>query len=416
MQLVPTQVKKEAWAVIEKQIVKLDVDIQEHLRTAAQGDFIILCTAFPGAGQAYGGEFIRSRYSGYLAQDFKGSVVQLSSCNTPSSLEAFDDTENAIIRMPDAHLNTLCAILASGSAKILAHSPPPNVQKALQKKVSLERLIYWFHGFEARDYRRLYFNYTTAELATLKQRLYEITQWRIEANKICFAAPAIKKVFVSNYLKNIAERDNGAQIENGHIIPNYIDSNVFEYHEKSAKQMKRFLLIRAFSRRNYGNDIAIEAIKIASQWEGFEDLHFTIRGFGPDFAPLTESLKEFSNVVLEEQYSTPQDMAEQHREHGIFLCPSRFDTQGVTMGEAMASGLVCITNPVTGIPEYIDESCGLLAAPDDPMAYAKAIWHAKDHPDAMLKLSKAAAARSRAQCGMDQTVGREIALLGPSHP
>ncbi|MDB9707782.1 glycosyltransferase family 4 protein [Planktotalea frisia] len=411
---VPTQVKKEALAALEQRIVKLDAAVTDVLQKAAQGDFVILCNGFPGAGQNYGGEFIRSRYGGYLEQGLKGSVIHLSNRIKTNTVDPFEGTETAIIRISDGHLNTLAGILAAGQANVLVHSPPPNVQKVLQKKIALERLIYWFHGFEVRDYRRLYFNYTTSELAVLKQRLNEITQWRIEANKISFAEPAIKKVFVSNYLKEIAARDNGAQIENGHIIPNFIDGDVFAYHEKTANQMKRFLLIRAFERRNYGNDIAIEAIKIASKWDGFEDLHFTIRGFGAEFAELTEGLQGFSNVVIQEQYSSPEEMAELHKEHGVFLCPSRFDTQGVTMGEAMASGLVCITNPVTGIPEYIDESCGLLAPADDPMAYARAIWHAKENLHAMLDLSKAAAQRARAQCGRDQTVGAEIKLVQSS--
>ena len=408
--VLPAQAKKEAFAALEQSIVRLDATVKEGLQKAAQGDFIIICNSFPGTDQNYGGEFIRSRYSGYLDQGFKGSVVHLSNRITTSVMEPFEGTEDAIIRISDAHLSTLAPILAAGQAKVLIHSPPPNVQKALQKKIAPDRLTYWFHGFEVRDYRRLYFNYSTSELAVQKQRLNEITQWRIDANKISFADPAIKKVFVSNYLKDIAERDNGAQVKNGHIIPNFIDGTVFEYQAKTEEQMTKFLFIRAFSRRNYGNDIAIEAIKIASKWDGFEDLHFTIRGFGTEFAELTEDLKDFSNVVLEEQYSMPEEMAALHKQHGIFLCPSRFDTQGVTMGEAMASGLVCITNSVAGIPEYIDESCGLLASADDPMAYAKAIWHAKENPAAMLELSKAAADRARTQCGRDHTVSREIEL------
>ena len=412
--VIPTQAKKEVLAAVEQRIVKLESHVRDELQAAAQGDFIIICNAFPGTDQKYGGEFIRPRYKGYLRKGLKGRVVHLSNRIDAGSLETFESTENAIIRISDGHVNTLASILASGDAKILSHSPPPNIQKALQKKIAPERLIYWFHGFEVRDYRRLYFNYTTSELATLKPRLNEITQWRTEANKISFAEPALKKVFVSNYLKDIAERDNNTQIENGQIIPNFIDGDVFGYREKSADQMKRFLLIRAFERRNYGNDIAIEAIKIASKWDGFEDLHFTIRGFGAEFATLTADLKGLSNVVLEEQYSTLKEMATLHKDHGVFLCPSRFDTQGVTMGEAMASGLVCITNPVTGIPEYIDESCGVLAAPDDPMAYAKAIWHAKENPQLMLELSKAASERVRVQCGQEQTVDREIALFMPS--
>ena len=67
------------------------------------------------------------------------------------------------------------------------------------------------------------------------------------------------------------------------------------------------------------------------------------------------------------------EIAAMHKEYGIFLTPTRMDAQGVSRDEAMASGLVPVTNAVTAIPEFVDESCGVLAPDNDYVIMAKGI-------------------------------------------
>ena len=43
------------------------------------------------------------------------------------------------------------------------------------------------------------------------------------------------------------------------------------------------------------------------------------------------------------------------------LIPTRQDAQGVSMCEAMMSGLVPVTSNNTAIPEYVNDDCGYLA-------------------------------------------------------
>ena len=50
-----------------------------------------------------------------------------------------------------------------------------------------------------------------------------------------------------------------------------------------------------------------------------------------------------------------------HKKNGIFMVPTRLDSQGVSRDEAMSSGLVPITNNVAAIPEFVDDTCGMLA-------------------------------------------------------
>lgn len=78
------------------------------------------------------------------------------------------------------------------------------------------------------------------------------------------------------------------------------------------------------------------------------------------------------------------------------------------MGEAMSSGLVCVTNPVAGIPEFFDESCGYLAKPECVRSFADAISRAISDGEIFSKKSRAAGARVRKQCGFAQTIEREL--------
>ena len=84
-------------------------------------------------------------------------------------------------------------------------------------------------------------------------------------------------------------------------------------------------------------------------------------GDGPLFEQTLEPLRGFDNITIKKGFITQQKIAELYKQYGVFLCPSRSDTQGVSRDEAMASGLVPVTNGVAAIPEFVDDSCGILA-------------------------------------------------------
>lgn len=84
-------------------------------------------------------------------------------------------------------------------------------------------------------------------------------------------------------------------------------------------------------------------------------------------------LRQYANVRIDKGYLKQSEIAELHKDYGVFLCPSRMDTQGVSRDEAMASGLVPITNRVGAIPEFVDDECGFLAAPESFIELSDAI-------------------------------------------
>ena len=87
------------------------------------------------------------------------------------------------------------------------------------------------------------------------------------------------------------------------------------------------------------------------------------------------------------------------------------DTQGVSRGEAMSSGLVPIASNCTAIPEFVDEKCGILIPPESYVELADAIEKLYNDPDLFMKLSEGAAKRVRSQCSKEHTIDKELKLI-----
>jgi len=382
-----------------------DLDWREVLRHGA-GDFVVLTPAYPWHHR-HGGEFIRNRVEGYRAAGLRGVVVDYSS-GPGSAPRVIDD--GRIVSFPIDRTAELITELAPLDVPVLAHSPSPALSGELLRLPG-ERVTVWYHGYEVRDYRRLHCNFTPEELMLRGRQLDGLNRTRFEAAAPLFADPDIGVVFVSNFQRRISEYDVGVVARNHHVIPNHIDTDLFRARLRREEEATDLLLLRSFAQRNYGNDIAIAALDILSRRAGFGELRITVRGFGANFASEVAPLRGLGNVDIQEAYSGPAEMAALHYDHGVFLCPTRFDSQGVVLGEAMASGMVTVTNAVAAIPEFTDARSSLLARPDDPLAFAEAIWHLVEHPELMPVLSANAPARVEEQCGISATIEREIELI-----
>lgn len=96
-------------------------------------------------------------------------------------------------------------------------------------------------------------------------------------------------------------------------------------------------------------------------------------GDGPLFDETLAPLRQYPNVRIQRGYLSQAQIAKLHKEFGIFLCPSRMDTQGVSRDEAMASGLVPVTSAVGAIAEFVDSGCGYLCEPESFTGLSDAI-------------------------------------------
>ncbi|MEH7320983.1 glycosyltransferase family 4 protein, partial [Priestia megaterium] len=219
----------------------------------------------------------------------------------------------------------------------------------------------------------------------------------------------LKFIFVSKWFKeSVAESDTNTIVNNFSIIHNVIDNHLFQYVEKDREQRKKVLSIRPYASHKYANDLSVKAILELSRKDYFEELEFSIYGHGPLFNKILEPIRHFKNVSIHNHFLSQEEVAALHKQHGIFLCPTRLDSQGVSMCEAMSSGLVPITNGVSAIPEFVNEQCGYLAGKEDYQGLADAISFLYFHPEEFQKKSLNSSQKIQKQCGVEQILKKEI--------
>lgn len=374
-------------------------------RRPSKRTLAVVVPAYRTAKDGYGGQPIERRLRYYKAAGFDVTVVVAS-----TSADGPGDHDG--IRIVHSRPGDLAsAIHDVNPSQICLHHPLPDQWAAAKQFIDQVPVHVWIHGFEARDWRELEFNYTAREISEQASKLDAITFERRETIRDVFVTRSAEKIFVSDFMKTIAEDFAGIPAENSRVIHNVIDTKTFAYGPKSAEDRLRILSVRNFARRNYGTDLIRDAIELLKDEPFFDELTFSVFGDGQHFAEDTATLKDLGNVTVTRQFLDVGGMASAFKGHGVILIPTRWDSQGMTMGEAMSSGLVPVTNGVAAIPEFADESCAILAGPEDARGLADGIARLYREPDLYLALSAAAARRVRAQCGPENTVQLELDLL-----
>lgn len=378
---------------------------------ALRSPYLVLTKQYPSHDDLYRYGFLHTRVWNYKKHGLLVDVFRLSPQPSATSYHAYDGVE-----VVTGGKEQLESTLRSGQVKhVLVHLLDPRMWDILQNYLDKIKVTIWVHG---------------AEIATWQRRLYNFEQEgaeEIERQKILSAQrmamwhaiidnphPNVHLVFVSKSLQNEAITDLALQEfprDITSVIHNFIDGDLFTYSQKTPEQRLRILMHRPFSSNKYATDLSVKAILELSKRPFFQELSFHIVGSGPLFEEITEPLRAFDNVYLEKRFLPLEEMISLYHQFGVFLIPTRHDAQGVSRDEAMATGLVPITTNVAAIPEFVDESCGLLVPPEDPTALADAVEILYHDPDLFLRLSKAAAERVRRQCGFEQTIEEDMKLI-----
>ena len=367
---------------------------------------LVITTQYPREDAAYRNMFVHRRTKLYEKLGVGADVF--SFCPR----DYITEYEFEGVRVYEGDWDTLGSLLkATDYDMALIHFVEPGVMEALDAcSREIQRCI-WLHGAGAERWRRRSFEYTPQEIENRQNELDAADEELMEFNRAVYSDQRNHMVVVSNYLAALAAEDAGCEIANLHVIHNVIDGDLFAYQEKDPDTRKKVLSIRPYVGRKYANDLTVETILALSKESWFDEMTFTLFGDGAGFDELTEPLRSYSNVTLHKRFLTQPEIAEQHKLHGVMLIPTRHDTQGVAMGEAMASGLVPITNAVWAIPEFVDKDCAMLAPDEDVAALAEGIVSLYHDVGRFQELSVNAAERVRTQCGIEETIRKEIELF-----
>lgn len=375
-----------------------------------RGEHLLLTDHYPSHDDLYRNAFVHRRVVSYQDLGIDIDVFRLRS-NAKLSFHEFDGVD--CITGSERALRHM--LEGDRYRSILVHFLSEEMWQTIEPFADHVPVNVWVHGSEIQPWHRRAFNFhTEREVESAKeQSRHRVAFWR----RLLENRPqGLKLIFVSQYFADEVKEDLNLDLspDSYKVIHNPIDTDLFTYAPKPVDQRLRILSIRPFASHKYANDLTVKAIMALTKESWFQELDIRIIGEGRLFDDTLEPLRTLPNVFLEERFLHQKEIADLHRDYGVFLCPTRMDAQGVSRDEAMSSGLVPITNAVAAIPEFVDETCGILAPPEDHLAMAAGIARIVEDPALFQAMSAAAAERVRSQSSHAMITAQEVAIFHTS--
>ena len=369
---------------------------------------LLVCNGYPESGRLYRNGFLHRRVLAYRAAGLQVDVVVVAPGESPRAYEY----EGVLVQVctPGVLGET---VARSAHTAIAVHFLDEAVWSALSRAPAERRIVVWIHGAEIQSPGRRRFNYRD-EVAL--QAAVESTRQRDAFWRALFQdrREGLRFVFVSRTFAEEVWTDLGVRCADGRwcVIHNPIDTGLFQGPPKDPAQRLKVLSVRPHDAPIYANDLVGQAIELMSADEDFASLSFELVGDGALWEENFGGLDRHANVSLRREFLRQGEVAGLHRNHGVFLVPTRGDTQGVSRDEAMSSGLVPVTCRVGSVAEFVDDDSGILCPPEDPRALADAVLSLAKDPVLFSRLSGGASARVRRQSGVDVVLPQELRMLG----
>ena len=369
---------------------------------------LVLANEYPRVGKEYGNGFVHQRVKQYLQAGVAVDVV-CAGYSVDQDLYEYDG-----VRVLTGHGEEISEILRRQTyTSVSAHFLNARIWNGIEPFLSELDFHVFLHGYECSRWIRRVGNYRNGlDLERAIERSINLQTFWHEVLHHPHAPSSY--IFVSDWWRRAVLDDMRLTFPANrvHVIHNYINSDLFRYEPKEDAQRFNLLWIRSAANRNYANDIAIKVLEHLSKSQYWNRCKVTIIGDGRYFPEFESRLSQFKNVHIQQRYVSQREIADLHKTHGIFLVPTRLDSQGVSRDESMSSGLVAATNSVAAVPEFIDKDSGVLAGPEDAKGLAAGIIKLWDDPAEFQRLSRSAARRGRQQSGYVSTVEREMQVLG----
>ncbi len=369
---------------------------------------LVLSKQYPAYNDLYKYGFLHSRIRAYYKEGVLVDILRLT--DDPSSYREFENIDVA-----NGDLDLLDTTLATGKIKhVLVHLIDERMWSVLSRYIDRIKVTVWIHGAEIQVWQRRSFEFERmTKEEVIRQKKLSDKRKKFWHNLLSSPPKNLHLVFVSQTFANEVMTDLDINIPQDiySVIHNYVDTNMFPYIEKPANFRNKVLSIRSFASRKYGNDLSVKAIQALSKRPCFNDMTFHIVGDGELFDDTVNPLRIYKNVKIEKGFLSHNQISNLQNNYGIFLNPTRWDSQGVSRDEAMSSGLVPVTSRVAAVPEFVDDMSGRLVDAEDYYGLANALEELSENPELFSTLSKSASERTRIQCNYDQTIKKELTLF-----
>jgi glycosyltransferase involved in cell wall biosynthesis len=170
-------------------------------------------------------------------------------------------------------------------------------------------------------------------------------------------------------------KDSGIRARRSEVTYNPVNTALFRLARPRAQREPRILFAGRLEEYKGGLRTARAFASIADR---LPDWKLTVAGVGPEFQSIralaTDNPALRGRIQLVGTFTRPQ-LAELLRESDFFVYPSRHETFGLVLAEAMSAGLPVVAPNRTAPPEFVDERSGVLVEPDDIRSIGAAIQH-----------------------------------------
>lgn len=371
---------------------------------------LTVVTGYPTEKDRTGNVFVHSRVKGYLDAGYNAQVYLLKKSAAVQSYCFEDVTVNAggikeLLQFEANHkIDAICIHFLSLPLlrylkKSCLHVPVMIVVHGNEALLWNERIfpyvIQSFNGFLR------FVKYIIVNTITISKIRHFMKKNNLNLTIVC-----VSEWMRTVTIKNWKLQELSIPIE---VVPNVINCEQFKYIEKDPAQRFYILVLRSFSHGKYAPDMVCDFLKQLSSIQEFSRYVVTIVGSGKLFNRYVDQFRVYPNVSIKKGFLNHEEVAKLHQNSGIFLCPTRQDAQGVSMCEAMSSGLIPIVNTSTAIPEFLPDDLCLRADTVNDMFnnYMKI----SASPQLFTQLSAKSAAFINEKCCFNQTIKREIELL-----
>ena len=240
-------------------------------------------------------------------------------------------------------------------------------------------------------------NFTCQNGAGLKSKLID------QLEKFSFRQ-ATAVVVTTAAMRQTVSRQYGIDPVKIHIIPNYVDTEIFRPMPEIARERGKICYVgRLTPLKNL--DLLIQAVAAVP------GASLTLIGDGEQRLELEQLARRLNAPVTFAGRVSNLELPALLNQAGIFVLPSRYEGHPKALLEAMACGLAVVGSDVEGIRDVIQqEHTGLLAAPT--VAELAAAINRLMLGEALCdRLGKAAAEFALETYGLEQIVNLELAVM-----
>ena len=299
----------------------------------------------------------------------------------------------------------IAAVLAACRPEVLCiHAPNPSTRSGalLARYAGEYPTVVWIHGWES---MRTAFLHYYASVRKSVSACYKDWLRLSRLGKILPRATAV--VYVSAWMRRTSEAHCGCRHPFPHVIPNPIDTRHFApTAAPRAPGPLRGISVRSLANPKYGIDLAVRA------FAGLPETSLTVVGSGALLARYTAlAAKLHAPVAFHTDPIHNDAMPALLGQYDYFVAPSRTETHGVAMCEAMSCGLPVVATRVGGIPEYVRDGIDGWLVPPEPAALHGALRQLLAAPSRLAEMGAQARAYVREQCDVSLVAAAEERVM-----